>query len=264
MPTDDTLVEGPETATLVVSAHSTYEVGALDQATVTLTDDELPAVTLGASDDDASEAGRDPGTFQVTRTGPTSAPLTVFYSILGGASNGVDYDMLSGSVTIPAGSATAMVTVTPIEDTLFEGTEFVILSLTAGQGYVVGFPGLGAVGIVDNDGAQVTIAATDPLASEAGDTGTFTVTRTGGDLAASLLVQVTRSGTAGDGVDYVDLGGFSFFVTIPANELSATVTITPIADARVEGDETVTLTISPGAEYVIVPPGAATVTISDQ
>ena len=90
-----------------------------------------------------------------------------------------------------------------------------------------------------------------------------TITRTGGDLTQALLVIVARSGTAMNGQDYASLGGANFVVTIPANELTATVTITPVADTLVEGDETVTLTISPRTVYVIGTPGSASVTIVD-
>jgi hypothetical protein len=260
-PIDDALFEGPETAILMLTPDPSYTVGALDQATVTITDDELPAVTIVASGDTAAEQGLVEGIFTITRTGPTVAPLAVAYAVHGGAINGVDYEALSGMATIPAGSSTTTVIITPVDDALFEGSELVILSLSAGPGYVVVVPGIAAVEILDDDGAQVSIEATDPTASEAGDTGTFTVSRTGGDLSQALLVHVLRSGTATDGVDYVDLGGISFFVTIPANELSATVTITPRPDAIVEGDETVILTILARAEYTIVGTGTATVTI---
>ena len=40
-------------------------------------------------------------------------------------------------------------------------------------------------------------------------------------------------------------------------------TITPLADAVVEGDETVILTIGASGNYVIGAPGSATVTIAD-
>src|SRR5262249_52108553 len=52
-------------------------------------------------------------------------------------------------------------------------------------------------------------------------------------------------------------------INIPANELSATLTITPIPDAVVEGDETVIVTISSNASYTIGPSNTATVTIHD-
>ena len=70
-----------------------------------------------------------PAAFTFRRTGGTNLPLTVFYSVSGTASNGVDYAALPGAVTIPAGEWTATVPVVPLDDNLVEPTESVILTL---------------------------------------------------------------------------------------------------------------------------------------
>ena len=134
-------------------------------------------VTIVASDPTATEAGATTGAFTVTRTGATTAALTVNYTVAGTATAGSDYVTLSGSVTIPAGSASALIVVTPIDDTVVgEGNETVVVTVDAGTGYTIGTPSSDTVTIVDNDPVVVTIAATDPTASETGpDTGTFTV-----------------------------------------------------------------------------------------
>src|SRR5205823_5118377 len=97
----------------------------------------LPTVTVTASDANASEANRDPGVFTIARTGSTSASLTVNYTLGGTAGNGADYNALSGAVTIPAGAALATVTITPVDDTLVEGSEAVVLSVAANAAYTV-------------------------------------------------------------------------------------------------------------------------------
>jgi hypothetical protein len=64
----------------------------------------------------------------------------------------------------------------------------------------------------------VSITATDPWASEsAGDTGTFTVSRTG-DLTNALAVSYIVGGDAVAGTDYAALSGS---VVIPAGSSSA-------------------------------------------
>src|SRR5882672_12709460 len=68
-------------------------------------------------------------TFVVRRTGPTNHSLTINYAIGGSASNGVDYVAIPGSVTIPAGEHSARITIVPIDDTIPECTETVILGL---------------------------------------------------------------------------------------------------------------------------------------
>lgn len=105
--------------------------------------------------------------------------------------------------------------------------------------------------------------AVDPtfVLDQAGqDPGVFTFTRTGGNLAAALTVRFSRGGTAANNSDYSNIG---FSVVIPANQSSATVTITPIDDTVVEVPETVVLTINASTNYVIGTPPTATVTIAD-
>src|SRR5207253_444306 len=100
-----------------------------------------PSVTVTATDGTATEAGPTTGTFAVSRTGSTAAALTVNYTVGGSATPGSDYTALSGSVTIPAGAASAPITVTPVDDTAVEPDETVVLTLAPGGGYQVGAPG---------------------------------------------------------------------------------------------------------------------------
>ena len=125
-----------------------------------------PIVAIYATDSEATEqsllvdAAPDTATFVVRRSGGDfDSPLTVSYRIGGSASNGIDYDKLSGQVTIAAHAETAEIVVNPIDDDIAEGTESVVLSLLPGYppclfadppceilipavpAYYVGFPG---------------------------------------------------------------------------------------------------------------------------
>jgi serine protease len=111
----------------------------------------LPTVTVSATDAAAAEAGLDPGTFTVTRSGDTTSALTVNYAMSGTATEGADYTATSGSVIIGAGLSTATVTITPIDDALTEGSETVVLTLSAGAAYNVGAPASGTVDIADDE-----------------------------------------------------------------------------------------------------------------
>jgi hypothetical protein len=77
--------------------------------------------------------------------------LTVFYTLGGSASNGTDYNNLTGSVVIDSGQSSATVTVVPVDDSSPEGTETVILTLSANVNYSVGSPNTATVTIADND-----------------------------------------------------------------------------------------------------------------
>jgi 2-C-methyl-D-erythritol 4-phosphate cytidylyltransferase len=259
-PVNDTLVEGNETVVVTLSPSAAYTVGSPGSATVTIvSDDVVPTVTVTATTATATEAGPTAGQFRVTRTGNTAAALTVNWSVGGTAASGSDYNSLPGSVTIPVGAASATVAVTPANDTLVEGNETVVVTLSPSAAYTVGSPSSATVTIVSDDVLPtVTVVATTPTATEAGPTpGRFTVTRSG-STAGVLSVLFSVSGTATPGGDYVNLPGS---VAIPAGAASATITVTPVNDTLVEGDETVVVTLSASAAYTVGSPGSATVTI---
>ena len=75
----------------------------------------MPVLRVIAADPFASEnvssRGTNTATFKIFRTGPTNLDLTVFYSLHGTASNGVDYADIGNFVTIPAGHYAARVVI---------------------------------------------------------------------------------------------------------------------------------------------------------
>src|SRR2546425_2796655 len=89
----------------------------------------IDTVTITAPDPRASEAGPDPGLFEIRRSGPTNFALSVFYRVGGTASNGVDYEKIPEAVVIPQGSVTASIPVKPVDDALVEGPETVVLQI---------------------------------------------------------------------------------------------------------------------------------------
>ncbi len=228
----------------------------------------LPTINIRATDAVAAEvnAGQtaNPGRFTFTRTGNLNAALTVNYTIGGTATRGSDYNNLTGTVSFRAGSAEAIVDINPINDTLFEGSESVILTLANSSAYTLGANRAATVTITDNDLPTVTIAASDATAAEvnAGQTpnpGRFTLTRTG-NVSNALTVNYTVAGTAGNGGDYNRLTGT---LTFAAGSATAIVDINPINDTTVEPNETVILTLANHTGYVLGANRAATVTITD-
>ena len=262
-PLADALVEGDETVILTINVGpGSYVIGAPNSATVTIADAPAPVVTVVATTPNASEVGPVDGVFTFSRTGSTAFPLTVNYAISGTASNGNDYAPINFSMQIPAGQSSAPVTITPFADALVEGDETVILTITASPTtYAIGAQSSATVTIADAPAPVVTVVATTPNASEVGPvSGVFTFSRTG-STAFPLTVNYAISGTASNGNDYAPI---NFSMQIPAGQSSAPVTITPFADALVEGNETVILTINPSAAtYVIGAANSDTVTIAD-
>ena len=75
----------------------------------------------------------------------------VFYSVSGTATNGTDYKVLRGTVTIRAGRNSASIAVRPIDDTLAEFDETVTLTLSPDPNYIVGSPSSATVTIHSNE-----------------------------------------------------------------------------------------------------------------
>jgi uncharacterized protein YjiK len=109
----------------------------------------------------------------------------------------------------------------------------------------------------------VTLSAVDPAAAEAaGDPGTFRFTRSGTTVGALTVNYTIASGTGqATSGDYTP--ALSGSVTIPSGQSSVDVTIAPVADTAVEGNETVTLTLFDSGSYDVGSPNTATVTIAD-
>src|SRR5205807_2625177 len=108
----------------------------------------------------------------------------------------------------------------------------------------------------------VTVTATDATASSAGpDAGSFTFSRTG-DPGAELTVNYALGGSAVRWYDYRrPEGDMPDSVTIPAGSASTTMTINAVANTTGADPETVVLTLSPDAAYLVGSPNSATMTI---
>jgi hypothetical protein len=265
-PIDMDLMGGNQAVVLNLASGGYLISSTAGSATVTINDDDLPTVGIQATTPTASEMGNTPGVFTVTRNGPTTAPLTVSYSVSGTGVAGTNYQALSGSVTIPAGSATATINVTPLNVNEVGGTYTVVATLSAASGYWLTAVGptpapqtSGTVTIEENDLPTVTLQATQAHATESGTTGTFTVSRNG-TTTNPLTVLYTIGGTAANGTDYQTLTGN---VTIPAGQSTTTITVTPINDPNVEQDQSVTLTLGATSQYVAGSEYSGSVTIFD-
>jgi alpha-tubulin suppressor-like RCC1 family protein len=261
VPVNDSALEMNEWIRVVLNRTANYEVAEPSCMNVTLYDDDRPTVAVTASDATATEAGPTTGAFRITRSGSTVSPLTVTWSRAGSATAGSDYTTLSSAVVIPAGQSSVTVPVSPIDDTVPEGPETVFVKLGANAAYNLGESYTATVTLTSDDLSIVTISASDSAAAEVGgNTGRFTLSRQG-DLTVPLTVNLTVNGTATSGSDYKVI---SSTATIPANYSSyAAITITPLDDLLVEGNETVVVILASGSGYVIGSSNTATVNIAD-
>ena len=127
------------------------------------TDVSVAVAPLSSAEDTGSNL-----VYTFTRTGVTTGPLTVNFSVGGTASFPSDYAQTgaasfsssSGTVTIGAGNPSATVTIDPTTDISYEPSETVILTVTSGTGYNVGSPSAATGTITDDDPIPTTLVVT--------------------------------------------------------------------------------------------------------
>lgn len=118
-----------------------------------LTPGSLPVVTVAAARPETNSSGGDPGVFTVTREGPLTQPLTVSYTLTGTAKGGIDFVAVPGTVTIPAGAATATIEIQPYGNVqAFSASKSVFLTLNSTLAYGVGRTATATVDIAFNPG----------------------------------------------------------------------------------------------------------------
>ena len=269
-PVDDDVAEGNETVTLTLGGGTGYVLGAAITDTVTIIDDDVPALSIVADATIISEDGVETITLTITRDSDVM-DVTFDLDITGATARDTSADYSTNPATITGLTMTGttmsiVVTFTAQTDTDAEGDQVFTCEIVPVLLCRAGTPSSVDVTIVDDEAATVWIEATDPDAVEAPSTpdeGTFVVYRRGGpggDLTVNFTVS-TAPGSATEGVDYVSIGTS---VVIPSGSDSATVTVTPVNDETGEEDETVTVTLAAGDPvYFLGAVDSGTVTIVD-
>jgi ELWxxDGT repeat protein len=269
-----TTVEANETVALTLAAGTGYTIGTTTAVTGTITNDDvaLPAITLAVTPASVTEDGAPNLVYTFSRTGATTSALTINYGITGTA-DATDYTGATPgagkTISFAAGSATATLTIDPKVDTTVEANETVALTLAAGTGYTIGTT-TAVTGTITNDDVAlpaITLAVSPASVTEDGVTNLlYTFTRTGATTSA-LTVNYTVAGTATLGTDYTGIAatGTTKTVFFAAGSATALVTVDPTADATVEANETVALTLAAGTGYTIgtTTPVTGTITNDD-
>jgi hypothetical protein len=142
-PTADTTIESNETVALTLAPGLGYTILTTAPVVGTIRNDDLASVTLAVSPAAVLEDGSANLRYTFSRSGATTSPLTVKYTVSGTATLGSDYTGIAATgttktVTFAAGASTALVTVNPSADVSIEPNETVILTLAGGTGYTRG------------------------------------------------------------------------------------------------------------------------------
>ena len=219
-----------------------------------------PRVGITVSTAGASEDGPTVGTFTLTRTGDVASSLTVSLRVSGSAQNGVDYAFVSSPVVIPAGAASATVTVSPYRDAVEEGAEAVEIAVLPGAAYDVSSRGSASLVITDLP-ETISVQVAEPVVVKgSGGAGLLLVMRSGlTSRATTVFLDIGGSATNGTDYDYL-----MPIVSFQPGQVTAVLSVTPAGGATLSsGVETVAFAVKPdpAGSYVVGPDAAATIAL---
>ena len=254
-PTDDSIYEDDETATISVSSVSgggASESGS-QSVTITISENEsAPTVSLSVSATSIAENAGSSLTLTATLSGAVDETVTVGIDTAGTATEGTDYTDGSGiinDITISAGSTTGTVSFTPSDDAadpVYEENETAIISIGSVSGGDATENGTQSVTITitENESAPtVTLSRSAASINEnAGSSLTLTATLSI-KVDETVTVALSTSGAATEGTDYTDGSGNLDDITISAGSTTGTVSFTPTDDSVYEGDEAAVVAI---------------------
>lgn len=254
-----TAAPGNFPVTIRVTDSSTGVGSHFELESFTLTVSPPPSVSIAVTPASVSEDGATNFTYTVTRSLNLSSPTVVNLTLSGTATSGVDYTGAPANITIPAGATTATFPIDPSVDGTVEVDETVIFTVAAGTGYTVGVPASATGTILNDDVPSATIGVSPANVAEDGAPNlVYTVTLNQANPSAATTVNYTIGGTATNGTDYATIASP---LVIPSGSTTGTITVNPTADATIETNETVILTLAAGAGYTVGVPNSATGTI---
>ena len=224
--------------------------------TFSLTKPSVNVSVVATKPSTSMDLNQPPGVFTITRS-VTGAALPVGYTLTGTATNGVQYQLLSGNVTFQPGDASTNIIVTAKPYSPAGPTRSVILTLNTSNTYAPVAPFTDTVLIIDTNTPAIHVAARDAQFYErTNDYGRFTLTRWGDTNVYLGQVNVTFAGTAVQGTHYYPETAYTNF---NQGDVNVDVFVYPIHDGVVTGPMTVTATVAPALDnsYVIGTPATS-------
>ncbi|NIO10167.1 MAG: hypothetical protein GTO40_20050, partial [Deltaproteobacteria bacterium] len=257
---DDAINESSETVVVTMGVPTNATAGVTNVHTATITDnDAVPEVNWTAASQSGPESA---GTITVTTqlSAISGLDVTVPYSVGGTATDPADYTITVSPITIPAGSLSANITITVVDDVLNEGNETVVVTMGVPTNATAGATNVHTATITDNDGVpEVNFTVASQSGPESVNTMMVTV-QLSSVSGLDVTVPFSVGGTASDPADYTITASP---ITIPAGSLTANITITVIDDALDENDETVIVTMGVPTNVTAGPIDVHTATIVD-
>src|SRR4029453_8591558 len=185
-----------------------------------------------------------PAIVRVTRTGTNLASGTTVQFTTANrtatAGRSGDYTAVSKTLTFAEHEAFQDVEIPIRDDSLPEGNETVVLSLSnPSAGATLGVTKTAVLTFLDDE-QTLQFSAPVYVVNESAGTVTVTVTRSGPTVGIVTVDYATAAGTATSGVDYTDVSGT---LTFAAGIASRTFTVPIVNDTLFEGAESIALVL---------------------
>ncbi|MBF0451575.1 MAG: cadherin domain-containing protein, partial [Candidatus Magnetomorum sp.] len=234
---DDTIDEYNETVMVSIQSYSNGVAGSSTEYTLTIEDnDNAPTIAWSSADYSVTENA---GLLLITATisNASARDISFGYTVGSGtATNGVDYTLVDGELTISAGFQSITISIEINDDSFFEEDETVMVTITDVTNTTAGGILQTTITILDNE-SEPTISWNPSNASISESAGTIQITATLSSVSGlSAIIDYTVSGTAANGSDYTLSDGT---LIISAGSQTANLTITLGDDSIDENDETV-------------------------
>ena len=259
---DDSDAEPDSVVTVSVDSGAGYSVVSPGSVDVTVTDDDLPLVAVAAAGSPITEG--ESAFFAVSRTGPTTLPLTVDVTVSEtGGDMVASTEEGSRSVTIPTGDSSVSFSVATVDDSVAERDSTITVIVSSRTEYGVIPPGSASV-IVNDDAtptASVFLRARSSLPVTEGASLFFEVSRSFADPVTAPLTVNVRVTEIGDVVAAGDVGSRS--VTISAGDRRATFSVSTVDDSVAESDSVVSVELTGGTGYSFFPLDSESVAVYD-
>ena len=203
----------------------------------------LPYVTIANSSPSIAENGGT-STLTVSLSEAAAADITTTLAFSSTATLATDFSA-SQTVTISKGATSGTVTVTSIDDSVYEGNETLIATISAidTTSYAIGSASSTTVSITEDESVpQVQLASSANSVAEEG--GAITFTASINQIASTNLAVKVRAIVTRSSVSYTPNIPSDITITVPAGSLSGTATFTPIDNNTYDGTSVVNFIVS--------------------
>ncbi len=221
-------------------------------------DPVIPKLSITADAVEISETATSALVVKVNADAVLETAYTVGITLSGTAVEGVNYQDIAKTVTIPANSSSANIFVTPINVSAIEDSKVVNIALQAATGYELSTPADVDITIVDNanppsDAPEVSFGTSDIVTNPyMEEVKTITVGLSKA-FTSDLVIPLTIDGDLAEGTDFEIAGLTNNAIIIPAGQVSAEFTVTMKNTAVVGMDKNIDFAFTAPAvtDYVV-------------